>query len=75
MLLTKPLCYSLNLYAGEGAVGAAWPAALHVVGKDIVWFHAVIWPAMLWSVGLPPLRSIYIVSIYIQYISIYIHIY
>jgi methionyl-tRNA synthetase len=31
--------------------GAAWPAALQVVGKDIVWFHAVIWPAMLWSIG------------------------
>jgi len=30
--------------------GAAWPAALQVVGKDIVWFHAVIWPAMLWSI-------------------------
>ncbi|OUM23960.1 methionine--tRNA ligase [Pseudomonas putida] len=24
-----------------------WPAALQVVGKDILWFHAVIWPAML----------------------------
>ncbi len=24
-----------------------WPAALQVVGKDILWFHAVIWPALL----------------------------
>lgn len=24
-----------------------WPAQLQVVGKDILWFHAVIWPAML----------------------------
>ncbi len=24
-----------------------WPATLQVVGKDILWFHAVIWPAML----------------------------
>ena len=44
--------------AAAGGVGATWPAALHVVGKDIVWFHAVIWPAMLWSVCLPlPLVS------------------
>jgi methionyl-tRNA synthetase len=24
-----------------------WPADLHLIGKDILWFHAVIWPAML----------------------------
>lgn len=28
-----------------------WPADLHLVGKDILWFHSVIWPAMLLSVG------------------------
>jgi methionyl-tRNA synthetase len=30
-----------------------WPAQLHVVGKDIVRLHAVIWPAMLQAAGLP----------------------
>jgi methionyl-tRNA synthetase len=30
-----------------------WPAALHVVGKDITRFHTVVWPAMLMSAGLP----------------------
>jgi methionyl-tRNA synthetase len=30
-----------------------WPAQLHVVGKDITRFHAIIWPAMLASAGLP----------------------
>ena len=30
-----------------------WPAALHVIGKDITRFHCVIWPAMLMSAGLP----------------------
>ena len=30
-----------------------WPAQLHVVGKDITRLHAVIWPAMLESAGLP----------------------
>lgn len=28
-----------------------WPADLHVIGKDIIRFHAVYWPAMLWSAG------------------------
>ena len=32
---------------------AWWPADLHVVGKDITRFHAVVWPAMLMSAGLP----------------------
>ena len=30
-----------------------WPADVHVVGKDITRFHAVIWPAMLMAAGLP----------------------
>ncbi len=30
-----------------------WPADVHVIGKDIVRFHAVYWPAMLMSAGLP----------------------
>jgi methionyl-tRNA synthetase len=29
-----------------------WPANLHIVGKDITRFHAVVWPAMLLSAGL-----------------------
>ncbi len=28
-----------------------WPAEVHVIGKGINWFHAVIWPAMLLSAG------------------------
>jgi len=30
-----------------------WPAQAHVIGKDILRFHAAIWPAMLLSAGLP----------------------
>jgi methionyl-tRNA synthetase len=30
-----------------------WPADAHLIGKDILWFHAVYWPAMLMSLGLP----------------------
>ncbi|MCI0680440.1 class I tRNA ligase family protein [bacterium] len=37
---------------------AFWPADIHLIGKDILRFHAVIWPAMLLSAGLPLPRSI-----------------
>lgn len=30
-----------------------WPCDLHIMAKDIPWFHTVIWPAMLQSAGLP----------------------
>jgi methionyl-tRNA synthetase len=36
----------------SGADGA-WPADLHIIGKDIVRFHTVYWPAFLLSAGLP----------------------
>ncbi len=36
-----------------------WPADLHVIGKDIVRFHAVYWPAFLMSAGLPVPRHIF----------------
>lgn len=29
-----------------------WPADVHLVGKEINWFHTVIWPAMLMSLGI-----------------------
>jgi methionyl-tRNA synthetase len=36
-----------------------WPTVLHVVGKDIVRFHAVYWPAFLMAAGLAPPRRVY----------------
>jgi methionyl-tRNA synthetase len=30
-----------------------WPADVHIVGKEIVRFHSIIWPAMLMSMGMP----------------------
>jgi methionyl-tRNA synthetase len=36
-----------------------WPADLHVIGKDIVRFHAVYWPAFLISAGLALPRRVY----------------
>lgn len=35
-----------------------WPADLHVIGKDIVKFHAVYWPIMLKAMGLPLPRQL-----------------
>ena len=35
-----------------------WPADLHVIGKDITRFHAIIWPAMLMSAGIEPPRKL-----------------
>src|SRR5262245_15425102 len=43
----------------RGAGKAAfWQGAHHLVGKDIIRFHAVYWPAMLWSAGLPAPRKV-----------------
>ncbi len=36
-----------------------WPADLHLIGKDIVRFHAVYWPAFLLSAGLPLPKSVF----------------
>ncbi|HEY3863048.1 MAG TPA: class I tRNA ligase family protein [Verrucomicrobiae bacterium] len=46
------------LGAGSGADFEAWPADLHVIGKDIVKFHAIYWPIMLKAIGLPLPRQI-----------------
>jgi methionyl-tRNA synthetase len=35
-----------------------WPADVHVIGKDITRFHAVIWPAMLLSAGIAPPKKL-----------------
>jgi len=43
----------------ELAISYGWPAQLHVIGKDILRFHAVYWPAMLLSAGLEPPRQVF----------------
>ncbi len=30
-----------------------WPADIHLIGKDILWFHAVYWPCLLLALDLP----------------------
>jgi methionyl-tRNA synthetase len=36
-----------------------WPADVHIIGKDIIRFHAVYWPAFLMSAGLPVQKRVY----------------
>ena len=36
-----------------------WPADYHIVGKEIVRFHSIIWPAMLMSMGMPLPKHVY----------------
>jgi len=36
-----------------------WPAQVHYVGKDIIRFHCIIWPAMLHAAGLPVPKQIF----------------
>lgn len=37
-----------------------WPFAIHMVGKDINWFHNVIWPSMLLAAGYPLYKASFV---------------
>ena len=45
--------------AGNEKFKRYWPASLHVIGKDIVRFHAVYWPAFLMSAGVAVPKHIF----------------
>lgn len=52
----------LNYYSAtraEKKLNKYWPADAHIIGKDILWFHAVYWPAMLKSAGLELPKTIF----------------
>ncbi|MGQ3030470.1 MAG: methionine--tRNA ligase, partial [Ferrovibrionaceae bacterium] len=44
---------------GNDAFRRYWPADLHMVGKDIVRFHAVYWPAFLMAAGVAPPKRVF----------------
>ncbi len=53
----------VNYYSAvkaEGLEEKFWPADVHVVGKDIVWFHCIIWPCMLQAAGIPLPKQVYV---------------
>jgi len=43
-----------------------WPATCHLIGKEILWFHAVIWPALLMALKLPLPGCVYAHSFWIS---------
>ncbi len=43
---------------GEDLTARFWPADMQLMAKDILKFHAVIWPALLWAAELPPPRRL-----------------
>jgi len=43
-----------------------WPASVHVMAKDILWFHAVIWPSLLMALGEALPRSVYVHSYWVR---------
>jgi methionyl-tRNA synthetase len=45
--------------AMDGEFARFWPADLHMVGKDILRFHAVYWPAFLMAADLPPPKRVF----------------
>ncbi|AKK19745.1 methionine--tRNA ligase [Candidatus Liberibacter africanus] len=57
--LTNYLTVTGLLDDSDGKKAKFWPADLHVIGKDIVRFHAVYWPCFLLSANLPLPRKIF----------------
>jgi methionyl-tRNA synthetase len=49
----------LNYYSAVAGKNEEWPADVHIVGKEIYWFHSAIWPAMLMAAGIPLPRSVF----------------
>lgn len=52
-------CSAIGYGQDEATFKRYWPADLHLIGKDIIKFHAVIWPALLLAVGLPLPKQIF----------------
>ncbi|HJR44420.1 MAG TPA: methionine--tRNA ligase [Actinomycetota bacterium] len=43
----------------ETRFSEVWPADIHMIGKDILWFHSVIWPAMLMALDMPLPKTVF----------------
>jgi methionyl-tRNA synthetase len=50
-----------NYYSGTRTKGKEkfWPADVHIIGKDILWFHTVYWPAFLLSAGIELPKTVF----------------
>ena len=52
-------CTAVGYGTDEERFEAWWPVDYHLVGKDILRFHAVYWPAMLMSAGIDPPKCVF----------------
>lgn len=52
-------CSAIGYGTDPERFGRYWPADYHLVGKDILRFHAVYWPAMLMAAGLAPPKCVF----------------
>ena len=54
--------YTALGYAGDGGdlTGRYWPPSVHLVGKEILKFHTIYWPAILWAAELPIPRQVFV---------------
>ena len=50
---------ALGYTKGDERFERYWPADVHLVGKDIVRFHTIIWPIMLMALGLPLPKKVF----------------
>src|SRR6202011_1622544 len=53
-------CTGVGYGEDEARFRHYWPAQYHLMGKDILRFHAVYWPAMLMSAGLEPPEHVFV---------------
>lgn len=51
--------YYVPVFKGQWPI-EIWPADTHVIGKDITWFHCVIWPIMLHAAGIEIPRQVHV---------------
>ena len=45
--------------SNEDMLNKFWPADVHLMAKDILWFHSVIWPSILMGIDLPTPKNIF----------------
>ncbi len=53
------LSHNMNNPSLEKSINNGWPADIHIIGKDILRFHAVYWPAMLLSAGMKVPKKVF----------------
>jgi methionyl-tRNA synthetase len=60
--------YTALSYANEGTdlTPKFWPATYHLIGKDILKFHAIFWPAMLMAAQIEPPQHLYVHGFLLQ---------